>query len=704
MMYPSAFEQYLLELTNQARIDPQGEFDRLITDAANQVGVTSEITAALQYFDVDMDVLATQFASLTPVAPLAWSSALATAADGHTALLITTDSQTHQTPGEAGILARAQGAGFSANYVSENVYSYAYDALFAYAGFFIDWGNTATGIQTNVSHRVNIMNPSVYEVGIGARAENDSATAVGPFVVTQDFGRNNSYQAQIVGVVIDDADGDAFYDIGEGMGGVTVTVTPTTGNGGSVTTSTWSSGGYQIQVSAGTYTVTFSGGGLLGPVSETVTIGASNVKVDALAPDTAPEPEPEDLNPTLSVSTRTVSVAENSTGALLSLSASDPEGGALSYAISGADADLFRITGNTLFFLAAPDYESPQDTGANNIYNVTLSVTDPGGNSATAAVAISVTDAVEIAPTPVTNPTPINPDPKEAAGQVDPVLLAGDNGPDTLIGGEGDDTLAGAGGNDVVSGNGGNDNISGSDGNDTLSGGAGDDQIGGGLGNDSITGGTGNDAIGAGQGDDFAAGGEGNDVVNGGAGDDTIFGEAGNDTVGAGFNDDVVSGGAGDDSLGGGSGRDTLFGHAGRDAIGGGEGDDEIDGGADNDFLAGGGRNDIVRGGTGQDTINGGEGNDTLTGGAGADVFVFNNFIADEVDLITDFQTGVDMFRLSGIANAPGSGLAGKLDALDVSDMMINGVDGASFTYDGHTVLIAGVSAASLSLDDFIFS
>ncbi len=49
--------------------------------------------------------------------------------------------------------------------------------------------------------------------------ENNAATQVGPQLITQDLGTRPGYQAQFVGVVIDDDDGDSFYDIGEGPGG-----------------------------------------------------------------------------------------------------------------------------------------------------------------------------------------------------------------------------------------------------------------------------------------------------------------------------------------------------------------------------------------------------------------------------------------------------------------------------------------------------
>ncbi|MBN2630460.1 MAG: hypothetical protein JXR75_07965, partial [Rhodobacteraceae bacterium] len=121
------------------------------------------------------------------------------------------------------------------------------------------------------------------EIGIGVVAESNSATEVGPFVVTQDFGSRGDYVPQLLGVVIDDADGDRFYDIGEGLGGVSITAV---GLAGTFVTQSWASGGYQMVLPAGSYTVTFSGGLLdVRVASYTVTLSGSNAKLDAFAAD-----------------------------------------------------------------------------------------------------------------------------------------------------------------------------------------------------------------------------------------------------------------------------------------------------------------------------------------------------------------------------------------------------------------------------------
>lgn len=87
------------------------------------------------------------------------------------------------------------------------------------------------------------------------------------------------------------------------------------------------------------------------------------------------------------------SFAENATGTVYSAAATDPDGNPLTFSISGgADAALFQITGaGALSFKAPPDFETPLDANKDNVYEVTLAVSD-GQANATRAVLITVTD------------------------------------------------------------------------------------------------------------------------------------------------------------------------------------------------------------------------------------------------------------------------------------------------------------------------
>ncbi len=288
-----------------------------------------------------------------------------------------------------------------------------------------------------------------------------------------------------------------------------------------------------------------------------------------------------------------------------------------------------------------------------------------------------------------------------------PGVITGTNGDDMLNGADGDDQIAAGAGNDTLDGGAGDDRISSSDGNDLAIGGAGNDNIGGGLGDDTLDGGDGDDILGGGFGADSVTGGAGNDVVAGGAGDDTLEGGEGNDSMSGSFGNDLIDGGEGADDIGGGTGRDTIDAGAGNDSVGGGEGDDSILGGEGNDFLAGGGRNDTIDGGAGNDTINAGAGNDVITGGTGADQFVFSAFFDGEADVITDFEDGLDSFFIrrfdpdTGVENINngGNGLAGFVTAMNIVDV----AGGAQMTVNGNTILVEGVTAAQLTVDDFTF-
>ncbi|SLN32397.1 Hemolysin, chromosomal [Roseivivax jejudonensis] len=286
--------------------------------------------------------------------------------------------------------------------------------------------------------------------------------------------------------------------------------------------------------------------------------------------------------------------------------------------------------------------------------------------------------------------------------------IEGSEGEDTLDGLGGNDGILGGPGDDVLSGGDGDDDLSSGAGNDTATGGAGDDSIGGGFGADSLSGNAGDDMIGGGLGDDTIDGGDGDDRMGGGDGDDKITGGPGDDTIGGSFGNDTIHGNGGDDSLGGGSGMDRLAGGDGDDSLGGGFGNDVVVGNAGDDFLAGGGRDDTIVGAHGSDRINGGEGSDFLTGGPGSDTFVWQDGPAGDTDVVTDFEVGEDTMLLVGVDNAPGTGLAGKVDALsieNVSDITFNGqqYSGAELEYQGQTIQLIGVSVSELGLDDFDF-
>ena len=77
----------------------------------------------------------------------------------------------------------------------------------------------------------------------------------------------------------------------------------------------------------------------------------------------------------------------------------DDDAANLDWELTGADDGEFELTDNgatrTLSFKDEPDFESPTDSGADNVYNVTVEVTDSGGNTAERAVTVKVTNMEE---------------------------------------------------------------------------------------------------------------------------------------------------------------------------------------------------------------------------------------------------------------------------------------------------------------------
>ena len=72
--------------------------------------------------------------------------------------------------------------------------------------------------------------------------------------------------------------------------------------------------------------------------------------------------------------------------------------GAVKYTLGGTDAGLFTINGSTgVVSMVARDFESPADAGANNVYDLSITVTDTDGNSDNEAWAVTVLDVVETA-------------------------------------------------------------------------------------------------------------------------------------------------------------------------------------------------------------------------------------------------------------------------------------------------------------------
>lgn len=123
--------------------------------------------------------------------------------------------------------------------------------------------------------------------------------------------------------------------------------------------------------------------------------GSTNQSIAVTVTDVADNGNPSITSPA------SVSVAENQT-AVITVVASDPENDPLTFSLTGTDASLFSIsTTGVITFNTAPDFEAPADSGADNVYNVTVGVSDDNNGSTSQNLAITVTDVRDTNDNPV---------------------------------------------------------------------------------------------------------------------------------------------------------------------------------------------------------------------------------------------------------------------------------------------------------------
>jgi hypothetical protein len=319
-------EQYMLELVNRMRMEPQLEVQRLL--AVHD----GDVDFAISDYNVDKSLLSSQFANLAPAPPLAWNNTLGKHAALQSDQMYTQDKQFHhgktflqelENDGYyVGVAKDQNGNPIKAKdengnpikdengndqYVvalKENVYAEADSVFHAHAAFAIDWGDdeggSVGGMQSKLGHRSNIMDPQLREVGIGILNNVAKKPNSGPVVVTQDFADpSDPDHAFITGVCYNDMakNENKFYDVGEGVYNCFKTVhfcsvfaiDEASGDTYAARPSK-SSGGYTIKVpkgrsyywnTCGQYTTDDGGGAAWAGGAPGVSIGNENVKRDS---------------------------------------------------------------------------------------------------------------------------------------------------------------------------------------------------------------------------------------------------------------------------------------------------------------------------------------------------------------------------------------------------------------------------------------
>jgi len=681
----NATEQYMLELINRGRLDPLAEAARYGIDLNDGLAAGTIGSGALQV--------------------LAPDSALETAAERHSQWMLDTDIFSHTGVNGSQPRDRMAAAGYvftGATVTRENLnvqgstgslnlaatISVQHEALFRSSG-----------------HRANTFTAAVREIGIAQVAGSFSygGNTFNAAMVTQDFALSGS-ETFLTGVAYRDSDGNDFYGIGEGLGGVVFGLA-----GQSATTA--AAGGYGIGAPpSATAAVTVQyGGSQIAALS--VDLADGNGKLDLVQDTTG------GWSLALSASAILLSgVADarllgvgalNLTGhaganlltgnsganRLAGLDGNDHlqggagrdtlEGDAGNDLLQGGNGDdrledgrgLDTLTGGTgadLFVLGSDnqtdlitDFTLGSDTIDLSLWAGLLAVTQLAITATATGMTIgfgsellvvqsadgsSITPAAlggtlvnlssQLPPPPTPDPEP-EPDPGVMPlPGPDPEPRPGD-----ITGTAADEPRSGTAAADRIFGLAGADTLTGDSGNDALYGGADNDVLYGGAGADWMVGGSGADQMEGGTGNDSYVVDDAGDVIAG----ETGFTQGGGiDLVEVWINQFVAPTnielvrlqGTANLTVTANDAPGTLIGNSGHN------------------MLYGRGGHDQINGNDGNDTLVGGMGADTLVGGAGADVFLFTA-VADsrvgplERDFINGFVHGEDRINLRAIDGDP---------------------------------------------------
>jgi VCBS repeat-containing protein len=382
----------------------------------------------------------------------------------------------------------------------------------------------------------------------------------------------------------------------------------------------------------------------------------------------------------------------------------------VTYSLEGADAALFSIseTGE-LAFLAAPDFENPTDADLDNVYEVTVRVTDRTGRTDTQDIAVTI---LNVPGSSLTG---------DPGGVPTTDTLTGTGEEDTISGLELADTLSGSGGNDLIDGGNGPDLLDGGDGNDILLGGAGMDTLLGGAGNDEVNGGDGPDRLEGGDGDDQMLGGNGVDTFVGGRGEDEMVGGAGQDWLDYGAEALIprqqgeTAQGVSVNQLAIDDGTDPLPHDTATDTFGNTDHIAEIRniiGTSLNDWIRGGGQANILQGNAGDDILRGRGENDTLDGGAGNDTAEYRGNLSDyRITQNADGSLTIQDLRPGDNLTTDGTDTVSNIESFqfadvtrDLDDILNPEADGFDFTVSvvdpnglataQHDAIISNMSAA----------
>ncbi len=264
---PTPEETLILELINRFRSDPKAEAARLVAPGSS--------VPAYARNSVDWKMFTDEMNALKAAPPLVFNLELLDAARRHSHYMILNELTHVEDPAKPGFYGvnfgdRCTKSGYKIGFASgENAFRDPPNIRGSHAGFVVDHGEGPGGMQPARGHRANLINAEFREVGCSAVPHGKS------FTVTHDFGTRKTRLAG--GVIYIDKNNDNFYDVGEGLGGVTIT------SSDGASTTTWKSGAFALDLKGEGF-VTITAEYLGQSFSTKFDAGKENIKFDWRVP------------------------------------------------------------------------------------------------------------------------------------------------------------------------------------------------------------------------------------------------------------------------------------------------------------------------------------------------------------------------------------------------------------------------------------
>jgi Ca2+-binding RTX toxin-like protein len=397
----TAAEQYLIELINRARLDPQAEAARY--GLSLNAGLNGNVISG------------------APLDVLAPNTDLENAAENHSNWMLDVDTFSHTGVNGSGPGERISDAGY------QFTGSWAWRENLAWTGTTAQLDTAEAveehheGLYRSSGHRVNTFSANIQEIGVAQVTGRftHQGTTYNSSMLTLNFAASGQ-QVFVTGVTYQDRDDDAFYDIGEGYGGIEIATDQESATAASA-------GGYGVKATADRdLAVTVSQDSTI-LARLTVDTSDGNAKLDVV--------EDADGDYYLAVSKSAVLVSGITDAQLLGIADLDLSG----------NSDHNRLTGNS---------------GSNALYGHNGNDHLFGGAGADALFGGNGHDVLKGGKgrdTTWGSRSSTNAD--ELDGGAGNDRLFGQSGADTLDGGAGNDRLKGGGGRDTFVFNDGQDRV-----------------------------------------------------------------------------------------------------------------------------------------------------------------------------------------------------------------------------------------------------